>query len=70
MPSQKLFNLESTHTKAFRFKRLNYLPVNELRPLLFLILRKVMFESKRVLNIWGKFNFIALFLDTSHTKHL
>ena len=56
MGSQGLFNLESLQkrdTKAFYLKGLNYLLAKELRPLLFLILRKVIFENKRVLNTWG-----------------
>ena len=55
MPSQE--SLQNRDIKAFFFKRLNYLPANELR-LLFLILRKVIFENKSVLNTWGKVNFM------------
>ena len=47
------FNLESLpekDTKAFCLKGLNYLLANELRPILFLTLRKFIFENRRVLN--------------------
>ena len=47
------FNLESLlekDTKAFCLKGLNYLLANELRTILFLTLRKFIFENRRVLN--------------------
>ena len=47
------FNRESLlekGTKAFCLKGLNYLLANELRTILFLTLRKFIFENRRVLN--------------------